>query len=192
MVKRNIDRRTAIACLVGLIGGAGGLGWVIGNGGAGARDAGRRVEARTEGLSPGLPAHWANFSPGEKAILETIHGTVTGLRDVGQGAVIPTVIEQTMTGPAGLDEHKFELVRYVRDLNQYELAPALLAGLVPTNPVALRRWVVVGGLGPMQVAARPHGLPRAVRSRLKAYRTSGVETDPRTLDALDRILATLP
>ena len=163
---------------------------MTGFGGAGARDAGRRVEARTEGLSPGLPAHWANFSPGEKAILETIHGTVTGLRDVGQGAVIPTVIEQTMTGPAGLDAHKAELVRYVRNLNQYELAPALLAGLVPTNPVALRRWIVVGGIQYMQ-AARPHGLPRAVRSRLKAYRTSGVETDADILDALDRILATL-
>ena len=189
MVKRNIDRRTAIACLVGLIGGAGGLGWVTGFGGAGARDAGRRVEARTEGLSPGLPAHWANFSPGEKAILETIHGTVTGLRDVGQGAVIPTVIEQTMTGPAGLDEHKRLLVRYVRDLNQYEFAPALLAGLVPTNPVALRRLIVVG-IRHMQVA-RPHGLPRAVRSRLKAYRTSGIETNAYILDTLDRILATL-
>ena len=190
MVKRNIDRRTAIACLVGLIGGAGGLGWVTGFGGAGARDAGRRVEARTEGLSPGLPAHWANFSPGEKAILETIHGTVTGLRDVGQGAVIPTVIEQTMTGPAGLDEHKRLLVTYVRSLNQYELAPALLAGLVPTNPVALRRHIVVGGIGPMNMA-RPHGLPRAVRSRLKAYRTSGIETNAYILDALDHILATL-
>ena len=190
MVKRNIDRRTAIACLVGLIGGAGGLGWVTGFGAPGARDAGRRIEHPLERFSSGLPAHWANFSPGEKAILETIHGTVTGLRDVGQGAVIPTVIEQTMTGPAGLDEHKRLLVRYVRDLNQYELAPALLAGLVPTNPVALRRWIVVGGIQYMQ-AARPHGLPRAVRSRLKAYRTSGVETDPRTLDALDHILATL-
>jgi len=190
MVKHNIDRRTVIACLVGLIGGAGGLGWVTGFGAPGARDAGRRIEHPLERFSSGLPAHWANFSPETRANLETIHGTVTGLRAIGQGAVIPTVIERMMTEPTAQDEHKRLLVTYVRDLNQYEFAPALLAGLVPTNPVALRRLIVVGGIGPMNMA-RPHGLPRAVRSRLKAYRTSGIETNAYILDALDHILATL-
>ena len=171
MVKQNIDRRTAVACLIGLLGGASGLGVFSG------RSPNGSVEAQSSSTSLGIPAAWGQIPPAERDVLISIHSMVTSL-DASWPAGVPLMIQQAITAPAGVDPYKALVVKYVRELTRGDLLPALMSGLTPSNPVQLRRGIL-GAIEAIRTSA-PQTLPTSVGQQLKAYARSGIETDPRT------------
>lgn len=176
MVRRNIDRRTAIATLAGVIAGAGGLGWLWWGGET--LEVQKPIE-RTQvpsdllqGLPEGLTAH----SPSASATFFSIHAAIRTTQSNGGIRAVKSLLTQVMATPGEADALKMYVSTYITEMGRFDLLPPLLTGLIPSHSdTRARRGILTSVLALATRDAKR--VPESVKPALVLYDKGGYESD---------------
>ncbi len=188
MIRRNLDRRTALAAFSGALA-MGTLGWFAWTPHKAERPA--IEQAQLPGGLPPTPAIWATYPADAQQALNTIHSVVVGFDQSGNTVGAITLGQQLMSLPASHDGWKRYLVMYVMDVRRGDLLPALMGGLSPTQTGANLRAMIVGAVRYIGRGVGQQSVPIAVIQVLQAYRDSQIEPDSNVRKILARTLADL-
>jgi len=188
MVKKSIDRRTAVTVLTGAVLSGTALGWFFW--GDGKLSPQRSPQERAQSLDsiPPTPAHWQYLSPNDRLMCEGIHAWLSTEERAGNKATVVATLDALMSGTN--DQPKQFIAKYVRDLRRGDLAASLALGLGPHTGAQLRLVIA----GSVEILAHDLGgaaIPRFARDRILAYARSGQEPDPECRAALTRVVAVL-
>ncbi len=190
MVRRSIDRRTAVVTLAGIMAGAGGLGFLTSP--STPRTPGTPVTLARDGdVDPDVPAYWAELNPVTRAQFTGLHAAIQSLESHGQQARVHGYLQSVMALPQGADHWKHLICTYIRDLRRADLVADLMPGLSPAITSDSKRAKIAVTLCQASQMSGGSAVPRQVRSQVKAYLASNVESDPTVLLLLQRALEEL-
>ena len=188
MIRRNLDRRAALAAFSGALA-MGTLGWFAWTPHKDERPVIEQAQLPS-GLPP-TPAIWNTYPADLQQSLMAIHTVVSGFDQAGDTPSAIAIGHQVMGLPSSMDGSKLLVVNYVRDTQRGDLLPALFSGL---SPATSGRQIRVQILLAVRVVTREQGaaaVPAVVRSSLRAYQSSQVEFDAGVLKALGHVLSDL-
>ncbi len=184
MIRRHVDRRTAIVAMVAT---AVLLPVVL-----------ERLQSAAAGrpvVNPlaaqwDAPRHWDHLPAANRTIYLTIDRWVYDKEQAGLHHELSTFFAK-IAASLDADEVKEFAIFYVRDSKKGLYLDDLLPALDPSLSSTEVRGLLVGSIEQIFLRVGPQSMPPRIRLALQAYRDSGMETDLVTIGALDRLIPEL-